>query len=365
MAKAKTIAIANQKGGVGKTTTAINLASALGILEHRVLLVDADPQANTSSGLGFVPSEQQQSIKHLFHPEANVLNDIVQTHSPNLDIVPGSIQLIHFEINPISSNVLRLGKALNPAKPMYDFIIIDCAPSLGYITLSALSAADSVVIPVQCEYLATEGLIELLNTLKFVRKKLNPNLDIEGVLITMFDQRLNHSRHIVKLLRQYFEDLVFKTVIKRNVSLGEAPSFGTNIFEYKISSEGSENYLKLSREIISNQTKMKKTKPILGKNIQDIMKENTESLKSLETNKAKHLNHFEAFQKKSKDFKKLKGLSKKEVIDIFGLTYNDIYSDVWMYRISDKLSVFRKNFLYLKFRNGCVRDVQLRRFKQG
>lgn len=365
MAKAKTIAIANQKGGVGKTTTAINLASALGILEYRVLLVDADPQANATSGLGIIPSTQQQSISHLLLPDANVFENILQTHSPNLDIVPGSIQLIHFEINPISSNVLRLNKTLNIAKSQYDFIIIDCAPSLGYITLSALSAADSVIIPVQCEFLATEGLIELLNTLKFVQNKLNPELDIEGVLITMFDKRLNHSREIVNQLRQYFEDLVFKTVIKRNVSLGEAPSFGTNIFEYKVSSEGSANYLKLSNEIISNHTTMKKTKPILGKSIQKIIKENNESIKDLETKKSKHLNHFESYQKKSKNYKKLKGLSKKEIIDIFGLTYNDIHSEVWMYRISDKTSVFRKNFLYLKFRNGCVNEVQLKRFKQG
>ena len=365
MAQAKTIAIANQKGGVGKTTNAVNLASALGILDQRVLLVDADPQANASLGLGILPSAHQHSIEDLFYPDANALDSIVQTHSPNLDIIPGSIQLIHFEINPISSNVLRLNKALNEAKTKYVYIIIDCAPSLGYITLSALSAADTVLIPVQCEFLATEGLIELLNTLKFVQNKLNPRLDIEGILITMFDKRLNHSRDILRQLKQYFKDMVFKTVIKRNVSLGEAPSFGTNIFEYKVTSEGSENYLKLSNEIISNQTNMKKTKPSLGKNIQEIIKENKESLKSLETNRAKHLNHFEAFQKKSKDFKKLKGLSKKEVVDIFGLTYNDIHSEIWMYRISDRTSVFRKNFLYLKFRNGCVKEVQLKRFKRG
>lgn len=365
MTQAKTIAVANQKGGVGKTTTAINLASALGILEYRILLVDADPQANASSGLGIVLSEQKKSVENLFVAGGNILQEIVQTHSPNLDLVPGSIQLANYEIDPLTSNVKRLDKAMGSAKTLYDFIIIDCAPSLGYITLSALTAADSVIIPVQCEFLATEGLKELLNILKFIQKKLNSKLDIEGILITMFDVRLNHSQEVVRTLKTYFEDLVFETIIKRNVSLGEAPSFGTNIFEYKILSEGSENYLKLAHEIISNQITMKKNKPILGKDINEIIKENDETLKNLNHKEAKHLNHFELYSISSKNFKKLKGLSKKEVIDIFGLIYNDMYSDLWMYRISEKTSVFRKNYLYLKFEKGCVSEIQLKRFKKG
>ena len=365
MNQAKTIAVTNQKGGVGKTTTAVNLASALGILEYRVLLIDIDPQANASSGLGIIPLEQQKSAARLFDPDTNGLHQVTQTHSPNLDIIPGSIQLVHLEINPETSSVHRLDKALKPVKSVYEFIIIDCAPSLGYITLNALVTSDSVLIPVQCEYLATEGMYQLFNTLKFVRQKHNPKLDIEGILITMFDKRLKHSQQIVSMIKTFFEKLVFRTVIKRNVSLGEAPNFGTNIFEYQISSEGSKNYLNLANEIISNQNTMNKTKTVLGTNIQDIIKNNAESLKMLETKRAKHLNHFDNFTKTSKDYVKLKGLSKQEVIDIFGLTYNDIHSNLWMYRISDKTSVFRKNYLYLKFNKGTVRKIELKRFKKG
>ena len=286
MLKSKTIVIANQKGGVGKTTTAINLASALGILEKKVLLIDADPQANTSSGLG-IENHSSKSLLNIFKNNDDIRKQIMQTHSPNLDIIPSSIKLAELEINNQTTDVFKLKNALDTIKLKYNFVIIDCSPSLGYISVNSFVAADSVLIPVQCEYLALEGLHRLLKTIKDIKTEFNSALEIEGLLITMYDNRLNHNKHIEKELKRYFENMVFKTMIKRNVSLSEAPSFGTNIFDYKIESEGSENYLNLSREIMSNNNSMKKTNVILGKTIQQVL-DNTETL-ILEKPKEKNL----------------------------------------------------------------------------
>jgi chromosome partitioning protein len=364
MLKTKTIAIANQKGGVGKTTTAINLASALGILDQKVLLVDADPQANASSGLG-VETISSKSLLKLFDEHGKTSEQIIQTHSPKLDLIPSSIKLADLEINNKSENVYKLKNALDEIKSNYDYLIIDCSPSLGYISINSFVAADSILIPVQCEYLAMEGLNKLLKTIKEIKANFNKTLDIEGLLITMYDKRLKHNRHIIGELKQYFKDLVFNTIIKRNVSLSEAPSFGTNIFDYKIESEGSDDYLNLSRELLTNRNAMKKTTQILGKNIHQIMDDNNESV-TLETPKRKnHLKHFEPFDIKKKNYNKLKGLTKEEVIKSLGLVYNDIHSDTWMYRVSDRATEFRKNFLYLSFVNNQVQNIELRRFKRG
>jgi chromosome partitioning protein len=237
----KIIAIANQKGGVGKTTTSVNLAASLGVLEKKVLLIDADPQANASSGLGIdvesVEIGSYQVLEHSATPEKAT----VSCSAPNVMV----IELVDKE-----NREYMLKQALEGIKDKYDYIIIDCAPSLGLLTLNALTAADSVVIPIQCEYFALEGLGKLLNTIKSVQKIHNPSLDIEGLLLTMYDSRLRLSNQVVEEVQKHFNDMVFETIIQRNIKLSEAPSFGESIINYDATSKGATNYLNLAEEII-------------------------------------------------------------------------------------------------------------------
>ena len=223
----KTIAIANQKGGVGKTTTAINLAASLAVLEYKTLLIDADPQANATSGVGIDPRTVKTSIYECIIDHMDPKDVITETETPNLFLMPA-------------------------IKNDYDFIIIDCSPSLGLVTVNSLTASDSVIIPVQCEYFALEGLGKLLNTIKIVQTRLNPDLDIEGILLTMFDTRLRLSKQVVEEVKMHFQDMVFDTIINRNTRLGEAPSFGKTIVMYDANSVGAINYLNLAREILKN-----------------------------------------------------------------------------------------------------------------
>ncbi|MDP5100771.1 MAG: AAA family ATPase [Nonlabens sp.] len=248
----KIIAIANQKGGVGKTTTAINLAASLGVLEKKVLLIDADPQANATSGLGLDVESIEKGTYQLLEHTATVQELIVKTDSPNVDIIPAHIDLVAIEIElvDVDQREYQMKKALAAIKENYDYIIIDCAPSLGLLTLNALTASDSVLIPIQCEYFALEGLGKLLNTIKSVQKIHNANLDIEGLLLTMYDSRLRLSNQVVEEVNQHFEGLTFKTIIQRNVRLSEAPSYGESIISFDASSKGSENYLSLANELI-------------------------------------------------------------------------------------------------------------------
>ena len=252
---AKIIAIANQKGGVGKTTTAVNLAAALAVLEKKILLVDADPQANATSGVGIDVKSKKLGTYQLLEHTATAEESIIPTSTPNMDLIPSHIDLVATEIELVDKKdrEYMLKKALEPMDNKYDYIIIDCAPSLGLITLNALAAADSLIIPIQCEYFALEGLGKLLNTIKSVQKIHNRNLDIEGLLLTMYDSRLRLSNQVVEEVQKHFGKMVFKTIIQRNIRLSEAPSFGESIIDYDATSKGAKNYLSLAHEIIKDR----------------------------------------------------------------------------------------------------------------
>ncbi len=250
---AKVIAIANQKGGVGKTTTTINLAASLATLEYRTLIVDADPQANSTSGLGFNPKEIENSIYECMVDGINVSDIIIQTDIDYLDLIPSHIDLVGAEIEMINLKTReeKMKEALASVRDNYDFVIIDCSPSLGLITINSLVASDSVIIPVQCEYFALEGLGKLLNTIKIIQSRLNTNLSIEGILLTMYDLRVRLSNQVVNEVTAHFQNMVFNTIIPRNIRLSESPSFGVPAIAHDADSKGAISYLNLAREILT------------------------------------------------------------------------------------------------------------------
>ncbi|MCD6200590.1 MAG: ParA family protein [Bacteroidales bacterium] len=263
----KIISLANQKGGVGKTTTAINLAASLAALEYKVLLADTDPQANATSGIGFDVRNVKASVYDCLvddkHPEEVVLTSEIE----GLDLIPSTIDLVGAEIEmlnmPNREQILK--QVLEKVRDQYDFILVDCSPSLGLLTVNALTAADSVIIPVQCEYFALEGLGKLLNTIKIIQSRLNPELEIEGFLLTMYDSRLRLSNQVVDEVRRHFQQMVFETVIQRNIKLSEAPSFGKPALLYDANSRGAVNYLNLARELLqkNDKTRIKNAEKII------------------------------------------------------------------------------------------------------
>lgn len=359
----KVIAIANQKGGVGKTTTAINLAASLGSLEYKVLLIDADPQANATSGLGL------DNVNMGFYEFITASSDINFIHtniSPFFDFIPANIFLAKLEMEPKESekkhNLIKIKIA--GIKDNYDYVIFDCPPSLGTILVNILSFCHSVIIPVQCEYFAFQGLMKIFKTIKKIKEHTNPDLDVDGILITMYNNSFNEHKHILNCIKKEFDTLTFKTTIPQNIKLAEASAIGKSILEYDASSSGCLNYLKLANELLSNEetihneTIKEDSLLRLTSTAKEETDENLNYILSLNNTKRKGFNNFQL-----EKFNNIIGLSKNEVKNKLGQFYNDMNSDVWMYKINENFSLFKMNYIYIKFDKNIAAFYKLKKMK--
>ncbi len=368
----KIIAIISQKGGVGKTTTAVNLASSLAVLEKKVLLIDGDPQGNTTQSFKIPLNQITFETLHLFKKNNSKIKPIT-TSIASLDVLPTTINLAGIDLNQskLEKFTFTVQEELLAIKKEYEYIIIDCSPYLNYLTLSFIIASNSVLIPLQCEYFSLQGLGKLFSTIKTIRKNYNKTLDIEGILITMHDKRLVMSNLIVSYIQKHFENLVFQTIIERNIKLSEAPSHGKNIINYDASSKGALNYLTLATEIITNnELETMIDKDNLGKKLEEILKEAKQE-KDLSTifekfplkKSNKENNDLETLEKFGSNYEALLGLTKKDIIQLFGQNYNDVNNNEWMFRLRDSINVLKKNYLYLYFKNDIIDSFKLTTFK--
>lgn len=371
----KIISISNYKGGVGKTTTCVNLAAGLGILEKKVLVIDTDPQANATTSFGFQSKKLDNPALEFMSITSVIKNNRISTNSPNVDLIP-FLEGVDFFKQASEEETSRFKKALDEMATLYNYIIIDCVPFFKKKNLEILKSSHSIVIPVQCDYYALEGLHNFLRTVKYVQKNLNPNLAIEGFLLTMFVARGNLSKKVVQYMQSYFKNMVFKTIIHRNTKISQAPGYGKSIFEYDVTSAGARDYLALANEIINNnnQSKIFTDIPLLPEYQESIFNNKTLAVKSSENySEAKEVHtYLKKNEEKATDIKEHEfpknltsfiGLDKNEVKQKIGLHDNNFDKNIWVYTYNKSKSFFKKKYLYLYFKNNFVKNYQLRRFR--
>lgn len=369
----KIISVCNQKGGVGKTTTCVNLAAGLGVLERKVLVIDTDPQANATISFGFTSKKLNNPVLGFMNFVSIIKNNLIHTEAPNVDLLP-YFEDVDFFNGGIENS--RFKKALEEVSSLYDFIIIDCVPFFKTKNLEILVSSHSVIIPVQCDYYALEGLHTFLKTIRYVQKNLNKNLYLEGMLLTMFDSRLNLSKKVMAFMQSHFKEIVFKTIINRNSKITQAPSFGKSIFQYEITSVGANDYLQFANEIIKKNIVLETSKEIPTILEEEervfnkkILSKSLNAQNKIKKNTPKIIKKLIGFDKKeenifsSDDFSHLIGLNKHQVKNKLGLSENKISSNIWMYAKKKENSLLKKKYLYLYFSNNITTHYRIKRFK--